>query len=175
MNDSQQELDDEEKLHLAELNRYSAEKAMTMSAFKAASVFVAQGIALLEGESTWKNHYQLALDLYSTGVESENSIGNSERMESYVQEVMSNGTRSPRDTLRAYITWADSLANRGAMADAAADTLAYLRRFGIRFAKSSGATNLRILANIVKLKQGLKGDLLQRISKLPMENDATRI
>ena len=176
LNDGQVPDDEGKKFELAALNCKAAEKAMAVSAFQAAANYVSQGIGFVDkSKSAWETDYELMLNLYSIGAEAESCVGNANQMELYWKEVMANATRSVNDTLRVQATWLDSLANRGAMAEAATQSIQYLKQFNIQFPKNPTVTSLKTLLNIVKAKRGLKGNLLQTILSLPIEKDPTRI
>jgi predicted ATPase len=164
----------EERIDLAELNCRASNVAMQISAFHAASLYTSTGISLL-GDNAFSENYDLALDLYSTGASAESCLGNTEKMEAYCQAVMQQTDISREDKLRVYTTWLASLSNRGYMKEAADQTLELLAEFNVRFPKNRTVQSFRILANIMKVKRGLKGNLIQTILELPVEKDPTRL
>ena len=174
LNDGEKPKDSEERRQLAELNRRAGNKAMSLSAYEAASTYVSKGISLL-GDNAWTEQYELALDLFSTGAEAEASLGNVVMMDVYCKTVIDLSDKPMEDKLRVYTTWLASLANRGHMREAADETLRLLAKFGVKFPKRKFMQAIQTISNLSKVKKGLKGDLLKTIKSLPLENDATRI
>jgi predicted ATPase len=80
----------------------AAEKSVALSSFHVASERLNLAMTLL-GENCWKEAYDLSLVLYNHAAEVEVSIGNFDRVEALLQEVLDNA-RSCSDRLRAYST-----------------------------------------------------------------------
>lgn len=175
LNEGELPCDDAKRLELAELNRRASAKAMTVSAFEAASNYASKGISLL-GNAAFTKDYELALDLFSTGAEAESCLGNADKMEVYCKAVMEQTDRPINDKLRVYTTWLASLANRGHMQEAAKETLKLLEKFGIYFPRRKVMQTLGTLSKITKYKKAAtKGDLFETLLALPIEKDPVRI
>ena len=60
--------DSKERTKMAELFLKAGEKSNSLTAFKSASIYFANGMKLLK-ESDWKENYELSLKLYSVASE----------------------------------------------------------------------------------------------------------
>lgn len=140
---------------LVELNRRAASKALTMSAFDAVAHYVREGIRLI-ADNGWASAYELTLDMHSMGAEAEAYLGNTKVMECYYHQVIMQERCSLLDKLRVYITYCDSIANRGRPEEASEIFMSVLKQFGHRFPRTKIGTLIQILRNIVRVKGMLK-------------------
>jgi predicted ATPase/class 3 adenylate cyclase len=77
----------EERVELARLNLEVGRKAKEASAYKAASQYLTMGLHCLD-ESSWQDHYQLALDLHRAQAEVEYLLSNFERSRELIAIVL---------------------------------------------------------------------------------------
>eukprot|EP00980_Cylindrotheca_fusiformis_P010936 scaffold2499_cov125-Cylindrotheca_fusiformis.AAC.27 len=98
------------KPEYAVLNLKTAEKALGISAFRSASKYVEMGIQLLP-TSKWSSHKELTLRLYTIGAEVELALGNTEVMEKYSDEVLSQQSCTTLDKVPVYTAKFHKLSN----------------------------------------------------------------
>ena len=108
---------DKARLDLARLNYEASRKAISFSAFESAAGYAAKGIQLLP-QNAWVDHYQFTLNIHSIGAQAEGFLGNTETMERYCKQVLSQEDRPIEDKLEVYNTWIDSITNRGLVLEA---------------------------------------------------------
>jgi predicted ATPase/signal transduction histidine kinase/DNA-binding response OmpR family regulator/tRNA A-37 threonylcarbamoyl transferase component Bud32 len=77
-----------EKYELAELNLIAGQKAKSATAYEAALRYLKVGLALLKGESSWQNHYQLTFNLFLETAEAEYLNTNFERAETLTNIIL---------------------------------------------------------------------------------------
>ena len=97
------------RVELATLNLQAAEKAMGMSAFNMAARYASQGIDLLlaaSKEAAWTVHFDLTLQLYTIGAESEGLQCNFESMKAYCEAILSSEKATIIHKERAYLIYA---------------------------------------------------------------------
>ena len=164
----------EDVIQLADLNLRAAKKAAASSAFEAAAEYARKGISLL-GEKSWAEHYQLTLELYTIGTESEGFCGNLETLEKYYHEVDSQKVCPIEDKLRVYTVWFDSIANLGRTEEACQLAIALLRRFDSSFPSGKLGITFHLLNNIAFVKRLLKSGQIDEIKNLPRIEDRTRL
>jgi len=144
--------DESERIELAKLNLKACRLAMNISAFKAATDFVAKGIKLL-GTNGWKDNYELMLELHTIGTETESFIGNVERMEEYYTCILAQKDRPTTDKLRAHYVYLGSIAYRGRADEAVKLAMDLLKLFGHTFPKTKLGIMLRTMLEVVKVKK----------------------
>jgi predicted ATPase len=159
------------RLALAKLNCRASQKAILCSAFDSAAGYAAKGIQLLP-ENAWADHYELALTLRSLGAKAEGVLGNTETMERYCKQVLSQEDRPIEDKFKVYNTWIDSVVNRVIYDDARDLSLEILRKFKCQFPSNPALVGFGVLKNIVKIKRTMKS---RDVSKLNTMRDATKI
>jgi predicted ATPase len=162
--------DDKARLELAELNYEASRKAISLSAFESAAKYAAKGIHLLP-LTAWIDHYTLALNIHTIGAQAEGFIGNTETMERYCKQVLLQEDRPILDKLGVYITWIDSVLNQGRMDEARDLSLEILKKFNVKFPKSSVVVGLAVARNIIHIKATMKS---RKFSKISVLNDTTR-
>ena len=161
-------------IDIAQLNLDASRKAMSLSAFESAAEYAARGIELLmsDNDTTWSEHYQLALDLYKFGAQAENASGNVEVTERYCQQVVSFDSVPLNDKLALYNIWADGILNSGQPQQAVNLIMDVLRKYKCRFPKSKPAVTLGIVSNILRIKATMKS---RDFVHIPEMEDATRM
>jgi predicted ATPase len=123
-------------------------------------------------ETAWIDHYELALKIHTAGANAEGVLGNTEIMEHYCKQVISQANRPIEDKFDVYNTWIDSVMNRVQLEDARDMSLAILKKFNCQFPTSSALVGLGVIRNVIKIKATMKS---RDVSKLRMCNDTTII
>lgn len=191
----------EKRLEMARLNLRAAKKAVSFAAFESAATYCEHGIKLLPSDR-WENHYDLSLELYSLGSETEGFLGNLYKIEKYSKEVLSHvaapdsslwparlsrrqhttsmlheGRKGGgvRDKFRVYFVMVNSIFAQGHFQEAATLCLDVLREYGTTFPKSSPAVMSRIVCNVVKIKSSVKSRTAQEVEKMRFMDDPARV
>jgi len=87
----------------ARANLQAAEKALGLSAFKSAASYASHGINLVKG-TDWSTNRQVKLKLYAVGADAELVLGNVEKAEQYIEEILGLGYFSTMETLPLQMT-----------------------------------------------------------------------
>jgi predicted ATPase len=159
------------QLDLARLNYRASQKAILCSAFDSAAGYVAIGSRMLP-ENAWIDHYELALNIHTAGAKAEGVLGNTDIMEQYCKQVISQADRPIEDKFGVYNTWIDSVMNRVQLEEARDMSLEILKKFNCQFPTSSALVGWGVIRNVIKIKATMKS---RDVSKLRMCSDATRI
>ena len=159
------------RLALARLNCQACQKAIATSAFQSAAEYAEKGIHLLPANA-WTDHYQLSLQLYSTGAKAESFVGNIETAENYCNQVFSQQDRPLEDKFDAYISWIWNIINRGNPAKAEAILIDILGKFNCRFPRNAASVGFGLIGNVVRVKATLKS---RDASELSVMTDTQRI
>ena len=154
------------RLRLARLNLEASRKAISLSAFEGAAEYAGKGIELLPTDSAWKDHYDLSLNLYTVGAKAEGYIGNVETMEKYCNVVIGLQDRPVQDKFEIYVTWIDSILNRGHILDACDLLFDILKKFKCRFPTSSPLVGIGIVSNVIQIKATMKSRDATKLSKM---------
>ena len=157
--------DDKSRLHLAQLNCEASRKAISLSAFESAAEYAAKGVQMLP-ENHWKEQYGLSHRLYTLGAKAESSIGNVEAMESYCKTLIGQQDRPIQDKFDVYITWVDSILNRGQIQDACDLLFDILKNLNCHFPKNSALVAVGIVTNIVQIKATMKSRDANKLNKM---------
>jgi predicted ATPase len=163
---------DEARLDLARMNCSACQKAISFSAFESAASYAAIGIRLLP-ENAWVDHYDLTLKIYTLGASAESFIGNTETMELYCNQVLSQVDRPIEDKIEIYHIRTTSLLHRDLTNEARDLSLDILQRFKCRFPKKNSAlVVLGIIKNVIRIKSTMK---TRDVSTLEIMRDSTRL
>jgi predicted ATPase len=162
------------RLDLARLNLRASQKAILYSAFDSAAGYAAKGMELLSNiNNPWADDlYQLTMDIHTVGAKAEGVLGNTEAMERYCKQVISQTDCPIEDKLDVYHTWIDSLFNRVLLDDATALSLEILARLKCKFPMSSAMIGLGVVSNVMHIQSTMKS---RDVTKLVLLNDSTRI
>ncbi|CAB9531893.1 Transcriptional regulator [Seminavis robusta] len=106
------------RIKISELNRRAGKKSMVSSAFESANSYFRTAIELLPKEHYWRDHYEHSLELFSSAAQSEFVLGNTERLDRYCEEVLSQKDRPLLDKLSTYKVMLESVAARANGGDA---------------------------------------------------------
>ena len=117
-------------------------------------------------ENHWKEHYGLSHKLYTLGAKAESSIGNVEAMESYCKTLIGQQDRPIQDKFDVYITWVDSILNRGQIQDACDLLFDILKNLNCHFPKNSALVAVGIVTNIVQIKATMKSRDANKLNKM---------
>ena len=162
----------EKNVTLAELNLQAATKAKECSAFASAARYAGVGIRHLPVDK-WENHFDLSLELYSTGAEVCGTRGETATMDLYANEITAQPSCTMVDKLRAYKTLLDSRCSEGRSQEALELCLKVLKNLGCAFPYGLRRIG-RVISTISQLKKTLP-PTEEDIRRLPMMTDPTRI
>jgi predicted ATPase len=123
-------------------------------------------------DNAWVDHYEVALNLHTVGARAEGILGNTETMEFYCKQVISQADRPLEDKFGVYNTWIDSLLNRVLFDEAGALGLEILGKFKCRFPKNSVLVVLSIVTSVIRVKATMKS---RDVSKLSLMNDSKKV
>jgi histidine kinase len=163
---------DRAMLHeIADLCIRAAEQSVALSSFHIASERLNFAMTLL-GENCWDEAYDLSLVLYNHAAEVEVSIGNHDRVEALLKQVLDNA-KSFSDQLRAYSTQVYVLGVQGKMNLAIKTGLHVLDQLGegqpAKFSKTGLYWNMSIICRKLKRKTN------RSIRRLPHMTDPKKI
>jgi predicted ATPase len=141
-----------ERKEIALLFLRAGQRAMAMSSFESAYIFLNRGIECL-GDSRWQESYTLALNLCNAAAEVAYCIGQFSTVECLVEEVLQNA-RIVQDTYRAQSTRIYALGGGNRMLEAISAGVDVLRTLGVTF--PANPTRLYIWAQLKSLERTLK-------------------
>jgi predicted ATPase len=159
------------RLDLSRLNWKASQKAILCSAFDCAAEYAAKGIQFLP-ENAWVDHYEVALNLHTVGARAEGILGNTETMERYCKQVISQDDRPIEDKFGVYNTWIDSLLNRVLLDEARDLGLEILEKLKCRLRKNPVVVVLSIFTSVIGVKATMKS---RDVSKLSLMNDTQKV
>lgn len=160
--------DKDEKVAIAGLCLQAGRKAAKASTFRTACIYLNFGIKLL-GATSWKDHYNLALDLHNAAAEMELCIANFDRMGDLLDAVVLN-VRNSRDKQQAAATRIYALGVRDQQQEGLQEGKKVLRELGERF--PNRCLKVRLLAEMIKIKHLLRGKSDTMLMRLPAMEDA---
>jgi len=151
-----------QRSELAELNLRTAKKAHKMAAFQSSAHYIANGIMQLPSD-VWKEHRNLALELYSLGAEVNMALGNIELGKEYIRTVLDRDEYTPMETMRVKMTKMEILGNIEARHSDAVDFgVQVLKEIGYKFVWSRNLVSVQALA--------LVGTTVKRLEKVPVDH-----
>jgi predicted ATPase len=166
-------MDEKRRIELAGLNLRAGQKANEVSAFESTAKFVRRGIDLLPA-NCWNDHYELCLDLFSTGAEAESFLGNVNQVEHYCSEVINQSNRPISDKFRAYNVLLESIANGGRIPEALELCLKVLDICGCKFPKSKVKITFQTIIGIGKMQKKAKSLTTKDLDRMPLMTDPIR-
>ena len=155
--------DAKERSQAAALNLRAGQKAMLLSAFKHAAMYIRYGISLL-GDDRWTDQYNLSLSLHNAAAEAEYCNGKFDKVETMVQEVLDNA-RSFRDKIRAYSNKVYALGTQGRPTEALDLGIKVLGKLGESFPSSS--RRCYVMIEYYKTRNMLRGKTNEYLLSLP--------
>jgi len=157
---------------LARLNLIAGEKARDSAAFSSSLEYLVTGISLLNPESCWQQHYDLALKLYTEAARAAYLNGDFSNMDHYIRVVTKNAV-SQLDCIDVYEVQIQGYHFQGRLQEAANHTFNVLDSLGIKHPrKISGA---RIAWELHLTQKALQGKSNQNILELPKMKDPYHI
>lgn len=167
-------LEQAEENALAELNLQATQKAISCSAFSSAAKYARKGIACLP-PNCWETHYGVALNLYCSGAEVLEIIGDHKSMKVLCDQVLAQESCPILDKVRVYNTLASQTANSGNHVQAVDLLLEVLDQLGCKFPKSKASRLFATLGALIKFKTGAKKRTANEIEGLPILKDPAKI
>uniref|UniRef100_A0A7S4K8D1 Orc1-like AAA ATPase domain-containing protein n=1 Tax=Odontella aurita TaxID=265563 RepID=A0A7S4K8D1_9STRA len=162
--------DPKEKTNIAHLSLLAGKKALGMSSFLPASVYMKAGIGLLSDDD-WENaNRELCLDLYSTCAETEYILGEEDNMQRHVGEVMKKACVL-EEKLRAYYTLIQSLCTQNETTDAMNTALEVLGCLGEPFPPVGAVTKPIMIQSIGKTQKLLSTKTEKELLELDVMTD----
>ena len=162
--------DRKERVAVAKLHLIAAQKAVSISAFSDAAMYLEGGLELMP-DDRWKSEYQLTLQLYSTAAEVQASIANFQRVEELIAEVLEHA-QSLDDRLRSYMTLVNALGQHHSMKRAIKVAIEVLGALGVRMDRP---TKLNIVRSYLKTKAKLRNKTVEDIMALPPMTDERKL
>lgn len=154
----------EEKDQLAALNLTAGIKAKTSAAYRSSFEYLQIGISLVNSD-LWKNHYEIALQLYTEGAESGFLSGNNTLMKEWIEVVMQNAS-TVLDEVKVYeikIKWYTA---QHRLLDAVQTSLEILELLDVRFPQNP--KKIHVLFALLQIKLALKGRSEEMVIDLPL-------
>jgi predicted ATPase len=161
------------KWEVSKLHYRAGCKAVAVSAFRSASFFFSEALALLPEES-WGEDLQFCLDLYASAAETEFCMGDFEKVQEYAKKVTHLKTCQPIDKIRMYNVLIDSLSCEHKEAIAIDVGIDFLSQLGCKFPKSKVAVLAQSILGVMKTKGSVK-NASTLMEALPVTNDPAHL
>jgi predicted ATPase len=163
--------DQNERTATASLCLLAGEKAVGLSNFETASVYLRHGIILL-GPRQWRDSYFRSLQLHNAAAEVSYCTAHFDDVEKYVDAVLLNA-RSFQDTLHARSTHIYALGSRGRTEEAIENGLTTLRHLGEKLPSNPSVAQL--LFSMWRTKRLLRNRSNAAILRLPAMTDVEKV
>lgn len=160
-------IDVSDKNDLVHLNYIAGKRAVKSVAFEAANNYFTTAISL-NGESFWKENYELCLDLHDAVLIPAVSLGEYEWTETICQQIIKNANNK-LDKTNAYLAQLNSLVAQGKYIETNNLGLKILGEFGIKI--PSNPNMVQVGALLMKAKSALRGKEMKDILNLPKMTD----
>lgn len=166
-------VDEAEQITLAELNLRAGKKAKAGTAYQAAINYLALGIHLL-GDSTWKQHYSKALELYKEQGECEFLLGNFTGSDQLLAIALEKA-QSQFEKADIYTIKIAQLAGQGKYHESVAITIEALNMLGMNVPtlEQKEALNKATELEIALYQENLKTHRIEDLYHLPFMQDET--
>ena len=164
-------VDEDERMRLSAFLLRAGEKATKTSSFAQASVHLNLAIDLLP-RRPWRDDYFLSLDLYNAAAEVEYCIGNFDRMDELIDEVLQNG-RTNQDKMRATMTRIFAQSSRDQLNEATKLGLATLRDLSVSLPPR--VSLIRLIFQAARTKRMLRKLSDEEILNLPSMVDKDKL
>jgi predicted ATPase len=161
-----------ERYSVASLCLLAGKKAVTASSFRQAGAYLSFGLSLL-GRDCWKDKYDLSVDLYSSNAEVLYILGDYDRMDAMIQDILANATRSFHDQLRAWYIRVISLGAQDRAIEAIKDGMYVLSELGENLPKNP-TLGLPLLLEFHSIKRKLRGMTDEMILRLPRMTNSSK-
>ena len=163
--------DQTEKTELAALNLKAGQKAIGSSAYETALDIVEKGIRLLPDQS-WRENYSLTFELFETAAEAAYLLGDHEKMNHYIDEVIANAVTIPEQK-KVYMLRIDQLTAANMLPEALKTGLEILKKLEVKF--PSKPSMLHIVMGLVRTKFMLRNKKPEDLKELPVMSDPSMI
>ncbi len=154
-------------IKIASLNLLAGKKAKDAAAYSPAYKYLKTGIDILPADS-WKNHYQLSLDLHNEGAEAAYLNSDPEEMERIISNVLRNTTEILH-SVTAYIIKAQAYVSLTRNEDALNTSLEILAKLGVKLPLKPN--KLHIIGSLLTTKFKLRGKTKEQLLELPEMKD----
>ncbi len=152
---------------LAKLNLKAGRKARNSTAYVAATIYIQTGLKLL-ADNSWKNQYELTLDLYVAATETAYLNADLARMEQMAQFVLQNA-QTILDKVKIYEIQIKSLTAQCHMLEAIAVGRDVLKQLGIEL--PTEPDEAFIGKGLQALAKQLQGRQIEELADLPVMSD----
>lgn len=156
-----------EKVLTARASLKAANLAMSKSAIPLAAKYVDFGIEVLDAEAAWRDHYELALELYTTAIQLQYCRGRYDDCRHSVEQVRKHA-RTFRDSLAAETTLMSALGANGELNQAIDVSFSLARRLGMKLPKNPSMRHS--IMEIIRTKKMLKGKTDSDLLQLPEDD-----
>jgi predicted ATPase len=163
--------DKKEKYAVAALCLRAGERAVQLSSFQTAYLYLLHGLSLL-GARCWQEDYLVSLSLYSAASEVAYCTSDFGSVSMFVKEIFAHA-KCFEDTLRGHATKVHSLGKSGKVNEAVATGLEILEKLGETFPKNS--TMLDVDVALKRLNKRLKGRSDESLLKLPNMTEPNKL
>jgi predicted ATPase len=160
-----------EKSAVAALCLRAGERAVQLSSFQTAYLYLLHGLSLL-GAKCWQENYLLSLGRYNAASEVAYCTANFESVNMLVKEILAHA-KCFEDTLRGRATKVKWLGSSGKVNEAAAAGLEILEKLGETFPKTPTLPDVDVA--LKRLQKRLKGRSDESLLKLPYFTDPNKL
>ncbi|MBD1909147.1 MULTISPECIES: hybrid sensor histidine kinase/response regulator [unclassified Leptolyngbya] len=160
-----------ERTDIAHLNLMAGQKAITATAYKAASEYLQAGLRLLT-EDSWNGQYDLTLALYQAAATAAFLGGSFEKMQQFTAIVLQHA-QSLLDQVKSYEIRIKSYEVQHKQLEAVKLGLQVLSMLGVEIPESP--TALDIEKATAEITTNLAGTKLEDLIHLPLMTDATKV
>ncbi|GAA0178875.1 AAA family ATPase [Clostridium sediminicola] len=161
----------EEKIKLAKLNLEASIMAKKSSAFDFSFLYLNAGIELLE-EGTWKEEYELSLQLYSDATEGAYLINNYEIMDLYGEKVLKNA-KNLIDKVKVYRVKIEAYQAQMRFREALEIGLSVLRLMGLTLPTRPNQTEIE--KAFYNIKEVMKEVNVENLIDLPLMSNPIKV
>lgn len=163
--------DPQERTAVAKLSLHAGKRAVELSNFHTARVYLMHGISLL-GERSWRDDYDLCVSLYNAAAEISFASGHIEIVHELTGQVLTNA-RCFEDTIRAQTINAYAFGGCGDLNKAIDTCTQLLQRLGETF--PARPTFLHVALEMKRLKRRLNCKTNEAILRLPVMHDPKKL
>ncbi|MEG4577932.1 serine/threonine-protein kinase PknK, partial [Microcoleus sp. N3A4] len=160
-----------EKNELANFNLIAGRKAKAATAYKAAVRYLNQGLELLP-ESSWKNYYELTLDIHIEALESEYLNINFDRAQ-YLSEIILSQAKTILEKIKVYELKIPFYFSQNQMQASVDTALQILQLLGVNLPKTPSKIN--IMLGAVRTKLAVGNRQISDLAKLPEMTDPYKL
>ena len=156
-------LEQDEKTHLAKLNLIASKRAKSSAAYEPAYRYLSIAIRLLDKDS-WKDQYQLTLNLFTEGAEATFLIAKFEEMEHLI-DVVINRAKNVLDRVKVYETRIQAYMAQNLPMKGVNTAYEILRLLGVRLPKRPN--KLKTIAGLLRTQLSVGRKNIETLLDLP--------